>query len=51
MAKNNGSGKGRGGLGRVSMRHKKHKIMLKTVNRKKYIKHNANKNVKFEEIS
>lgn len=44
MAKNNGSGKGRGGIGTISMRHKKHNIMLKTVNRKEYLKHNANKN-------
>jgi hypothetical protein len=44
MAKNNGSGKGRGGIGKVSMRHKKHNIMLKTAHRKEYIKHNANKN-------
>jgi|LauGreDrversion4_2_1035121.scaffolds.fasta_scaffold07503_3 hypothetical protein len=44
MAKNNGSGKGRGGLGRPSMRHKKHAIMIKTAHRKEDIARNANKN-------
>lgn len=41
MAKNGGCGKGRGGIGKKTMRQKKHECFLKYTNRKKNMEQKA----------